>query len=379
MDLRIFPNSTPGQNGDGNPDLTEGLDEAHREILRLLAGDPLSLDELERRMDPSLSGEEKGLGHGQLIRLRLELEERGLIEIRFPGSCTALDGFYQGLKEARQACSRDPGLWNVLAYEVEWFRFRDYFDFLDPAAPNHHLKRFQRNLYMKQFEPYLDKELGNGSRVLDAGGGVGRFSAELLRKGYDVVLVDASERALKTALRFFGQEGFRNFTLYLGDVRDLAEFPDDSFDAVMAMELLCYCTRPEQALRELMRVVVPGGLMFFSVEGKHGSLLADSKIGMNEFETLCRGNVLCREDDVFVRYFTEEDFQKFLTSEGVSVLETQGSHYVSDGVLHRFVEEAGALGGEVEDRLMDIEQRCNRDPVLKPLARAWTAVCRNRS
>jgi len=349
----------------------------HEATLDVLDEAPRTMEEIEKRLGWSVPGVEVGWKRKELIGVLTELADRGVVEIRFPGERQPLDDFRKGLCTAQSACTLDPGLWNVLAYEIEWFRYRDYFEFLDPSAPNHRLKRLEHRLYMRQFESCLEREIPPGSRILDAGGGVGRFSSELLRKGYEVVLVDASERALRIALRHFIQEGFRDYSLYLGDVRNLEAFPDHSFDAVLAMELLCYCTRPEQALREIMRVVVPGGWMVFSVEGKYGSLLTDSKIGLHDFEAVFRDNVLHREHDVFVHYYTEPEFRAFLASHGVSVVDTLGSHYVPDGVFHRFVEGAGSGADEDENRLFEIEDRCSRDPVLKPLARAWTAICRN--
>ncbi len=351
----------------------------HEETLETLDEKPCTLEEIERRLGWSVPEDVGGVRRRELINVLTELAERGFVEILFPGGPQALEDFRRGVREAQGACTRDPGLWNVLAYEIEWFRYRDYFEFLDPSAPNHRLKRLEHRLYMRQFEGHLERELRPGSRILDAGGGVGRFSSELLRKGYEVVLVDASERALRIALRHFVREGFRNYSLYLGDVRNLGAFPDDSFDAVLAMELLCYCTRPEEALREIMRVVVPGGWMFLSVEGKYGSLLTDTKIGLHEFDPVLRENLLHRENDVFVHYYTEPEFRSLLTSLGVSVLEVLGSHYVPDGVFHRFVEGTGNWTDEEETRLLEIEDRCGRDPVLKPLARAWTAICRNKT
>jgi len=371
----FFRRAASGGDRNGSAHVRAGPRQAGERVLGVLDESFSSLEEIEDRLGRDGPGEAPGLRGPVLVRCLTEMADRGLVEIRFPGNSRVLDGFRKGLLDAQSACKSDPGLWNVLAYEIEWFRYRDYFDFLDPAAPNHRLKRLEHRLYLRQFESRLERELPPGGRILDAGGGVGRFSSDLLRKGYEVVLLDASERALRIALRRFAQEGFRNYSLYLGDVRDLAAFPDRSFDAVIAMELLCYCTRPEDALREIMRVAVPGGWMVFSVEGTHGSLLADSKIGPDQFETVLRDRVLLREHDVFVRYHTEEEFRAFLTSCGVTVVEIAGSHYVPDGILHRFV--AGGWTDEEEARILEIEDRCGRDPVLKPLARAWTAVCRN--
>jgi 2-polyprenyl-3-methyl-5-hydroxy-6-metoxy-1,4-benzoquinol methylase len=48
---------------------------------------------------------------------------------------------------------------------------------------------------------FLDKYLPRSGLILDAGGGPGRYSIELAKKGYDVVLVDISPKCLEIAKR----------------------------------------------------------------------------------------------------------------------------------------------------------------------------------
>ena len=48
---------------------------------------------------------------------------------------------------------------------------------------------------------FLEKYLPSSGLVLDAGGGPGRYSIELARKGYEVVLLDLSPKCLELAER----------------------------------------------------------------------------------------------------------------------------------------------------------------------------------
>ena len=345
-------------------------------IIELLQKKPSSLKEIEAYLTKNFHELPVGKHRNEMARVLFEMEEKGVLRIEFPGDCSLSKEIHEGIQCPEKACRNNPGFWNIIAYEVEWTQYGEYFDYLNPAAPNHDLKKFECAIYMKQIQEYLEKGVPRGGRVLDAGGGIGRFSAELLRCGYEVILVDASERALKLALKSFEQQGAKDYSLFHLDVNDLSIFPDNHFDAIFAIELLCYCSKPEQVLRELIRVCVPGGWLFFSVEGKYGSLLTDSKIGLYHFHSVYDGNLLARKNDVYVQYFTAEEFREFLGLQGLHVLEIEGSHYVPDGILHRYIEEAGAPSGEVENVLMEIEEACRKDPVLGPLARAWTAICR---
>jgi demethylmenaquinone methyltransferase/2-methoxy-6-polyprenyl-1,4-benzoquinol methylase len=100
-------------------------------------------------------------------------------------------------------------------------------------------------------------EAGSGDRVLDVATGTGAVALELVRqKGCTVVGVDQSEGMLAEARRRV------NGSVEL--VRASAErlpFGDGEFDALTFTYLLRYVDDPAATLRELARVVRPGGAM----------------------------------------------------------------------------------------------------------------------
>ncbi|OPL09651.1 MAG: hypothetical protein AVO33_06475 [delta proteobacterium ML8_F1] len=109
------------------------------------------------------------------------------------------------------------------------------------------------------------------SRVLDLGCGSGNFTLKLLRAGYQVTGVDLSEEMLKIAREKLSQENLKA-TLIKGDVYKLP-FEDASFDGVFSMAAFEFIEDPEAALRELMRVLKPGGQMMV------GTIHLDSQWG----------------------------------------------------------------------------------------------------
>lgn len=105
-------------------------------------------------------------------------------------------------------------------------------------------------------------ELGlrEGDRVLDAGCGTGRalppLRAAVDRSGV-VVGVDLTPAMLRAAVRAGrDQDGH----LLLADVGALP-FTPESFDAVFAAGLIAHLPHPAENLRELQRVVRPGGTL----------------------------------------------------------------------------------------------------------------------
>lgn len=104
-------------------------------------------------------------------------------------------------------------------------------------------------------------ELGPETRVLDVGCGHGRHTLELARRGIPAAGVDYSEPALALARSDADAERLEVEFVH-GDMRELP-FPGESFDAaanlVTAFGYFEDEADDERVLREVARVLVPGG------------------------------------------------------------------------------------------------------------------------
>lgn len=107
---------------------------------------------------------------------------------------------------------------------------------------------------------YLRAELRPGLRVLDVGCGPGTITADLARlvAPSQVTGLDVAEDILDQAREHAAGVGTIEFRL--GDVNAL-EFPDGSFDVVHAHQVLLHLRDPVGALREMLRVAKPGGVV----------------------------------------------------------------------------------------------------------------------
>lgn len=98
-----------------------------------------------------------------------------------------------------------------------------------------------------------------GDRVLDVATGTGMVAAELLaRCECSVVGIDQSAAMLSAARTRFAGAAPDRVQLLEGQAESLP-FPDASFDALTFTYLLRYVDDPQATLRELTRVVRPGG------------------------------------------------------------------------------------------------------------------------
>lgn len=98
---------------------------------------------------------------------------------------------------------------------------------------------------------------GAKGTVLDIGCGTGAVMEFLLRQGYHVEGVDFNE----TALAYCARKGL---VVQQGTI-DHLPFYDNTFNIVFALDVLEHVARRDLALREVKRVLKPGGLFIVTV------------------------------------------------------------------------------------------------------------------
>lgn len=95
-----------------------------------------------------------------------------------------------------------------------------------------------------------------GPRVLEIGVGTGK-NFPYYHHGWQVTAIDLSPRMLEQAKRRAEREHVA-VELRAGDAQAL-QFGDASFDTVVATFVFCSVPEPVQGLREVARVLIPGG------------------------------------------------------------------------------------------------------------------------
>lgn len=112
------------------------------------------------------------------------------------------------------------------------------------------------------YEAFLERAIVNRSvsKVLDCGIGTGALSqalTKLTRHPFSLSAVDVSEKMLEKARdRLDGSHA--QMTAFHADAKELP-FEDNTFDLVMTAHMLEHIDEPTSALREMVRVLKPGG------------------------------------------------------------------------------------------------------------------------
>ena len=96
-------------------------------------------------------------------------------------------------------------------------------------------------------------------RILDIGTGPGFYAIILAERNYRVTAVDYAEKMLAEARNNAGSLGERICFRQM-DAHSL-DFPDGRFDVIVTRNLTWSLTAPEQAYREWVRVLRPGGVL----------------------------------------------------------------------------------------------------------------------
>lgn len=107
----------------------------------------------------------------------------------------------------------------------------------------------------------LVEKLGapSGAKILDAGCGYAYHAMRYARLGLHVVGVDFSEAAVRNARTNVKHAGLDDrITVQQADILGLP-FPDGSFTYVVSWGVLMHIPEVERALKELVRVLAPGG------------------------------------------------------------------------------------------------------------------------
>jgi ubiquinone/menaquinone biosynthesis C-methylase UbiE len=111
----------------------------------------------------------------------------------------------------------------------------------------------------------------SGKRLLDLGCGAGENSVYFARKGARCTATDYSPRMLEKALKLAAANGVQieGRTMNAMEI----EFPTDTFDIVYAANVLHHVPDPLTTLREIHRVLKPGGKLCFWDPLRHNPVI----------------------------------------------------------------------------------------------------------
>lgn len=179
---------------------------------------------------------------------------------------------------------------------------------------------FTRRKYVQDM---LDLKGGN---VLDIGCGPGIMTEDLLKRNCRVWNIDISESMVEKARQKmqFTEAGERAHFM-VGDIEKL-QFEDKYFDAVLCVGVLEYLSDDRIALKEIARVLKPGGSAIFTVPNMASPftllekiVIFIAKVFLKIFSSVSIRDSLLFRDDIIDRYYYPWRFNTALQNSGFKI------------------------------------------------------------
>ena len=102
------------------------------------------------------------------------------------------------------------------------------------------------------------ERLALGKKMLECGAGSAKMSLHMGQRGYECTMLENSKGALEAGRKNFQRAGLSG-TFVLEDVERIS-FPDNTFDIVYSGGLLHHFEDIQPAVKEMVRVIKPGGV-----------------------------------------------------------------------------------------------------------------------
>ncbi len=171
----------------------------------------------------------------------------------------------------------------------------DYFK-EDKYWSAHINRNLEEDLWIEEYKTYFNSK----GKCLDLGCGIGQYSKQLIKYGYDVVSADISDIALNKVKDF-------NKNVVKLDMRNKLPFSNSEFDLVFANLSIHYFSDEDtqKLLLEIKRILKDDGLFIGSVNGIQRLQVIENEAKEIEYH-------FYEYKDKLMRLFDVSDIKKYL-------------------------------------------------------------------
>jgi len=218
----------------------------------------------------------------------------------------------------------------------------------------------------------MDRYVRPGDRILDIGGGPGRYSIYYAKKGCDVTLVDLSPENVKFAIEK-SKEMSVNIKAISGDAREVNKLVNGEFDHIFVMGPMYHLLDEKdriKALNAAITLLKDGGLMYVSFILMFAGMIYDMKympqLLLMETEKIFIDAVLKGKSysgDVFTKAFliNQKDIIPFMDKFNLEKMHLFGQESILSPCEANILNQPQ----EVIDKWIEVaEQLCERDEFL---------------
>lgn len=164
-----------------------------------------------------------------------------------------------------------------LCYELPGSRTKEALDCTVSFMLNGKMRMGQLLEGFSDFAAEQGWQIPKGGRALDLGSGCGMTTSGLLQDYVEIYGINPAEDEMVVAQKINQEqhEGKINFCLALGEQ---LPFPDNFFELVVAADVIEHVVDPKAVLREIERVLKPGGMLLANSPNKYNIFTPDGHV-----------------------------------------------------------------------------------------------------
>ncbi|MFA5126624.1 MAG: methyltransferase domain-containing protein [Patescibacteria group bacterium] len=169
--------------------------------------------------------------------------------------------------------------------------------------------------------------------VLDCGCAAGKQLFQLAGQIGTGHGIDIAQNFIDMADQYKNENGFHNLHFAKGDVENIP-FAEATFDKIICAEVLEHVFDKDVALRELLRVLKPSGLLLITVPNLNADATVWGRflrlLGVRKFKPI---NVFSKEElaqhgDAHVREFSRDSLRQWLEANSLKIIEFKSVSFI---------------------------------------------------
>lgn len=216
---------------------------------------------------------------------------------------------------------------------------------------------------------YMDKYLHPGQSILDVAAGTGVYALHYAAKGMNVTACDITPSYIDFLNKKAAESGLK-VPAYVNDARDLSRFADDSFDCVFCMGPIYHLTEQadrEQVMKECIRVLKPGGLLYLAYINKM-FVFCNLALGSRQYlqekwyqKIVNEQTIRANEEDCFwtdAWFTTPSEIESLADSFGIEKV----NHVAQDGVGRLRADDVNAMNPDSFNKWAEFHIRTCEEP-----------------
>jgi len=229
----------------------------------------------------------------------------------------------------------------------------------------------------------LDKIISQKSKILELGAGSAEYSFYYAKNGHDVTATDLVQKNLDGIENRLGLHPEIKLNCKRVDARDLSDFQNSSFDAVLNLGPLYHLIEKsdqKKCFSESLRVLKPEGILAVAYINKYfyipyclkndrADILEDNFVN----KVIDKGYIEAKDEFwTDVNFFSPKEIEELLLHYGVEIID----HVATDTISPMIADSINSLNEHQYSKWVNYHLKTCREPSILGLSNHSLIICR---